>query len=57
MGGYEVKLVMLLAINEEDKSLLFMFLEWLASTISDELTFSELLEVKDYEEFLERIMG
>ncbi|KLE16214.1 transcription antiterminator BglG [Clostridium sp. C8] len=56
-GVYEVKLVMLLAINEEDKSLLFMFLEWLASTISDELTFSELLEVKDYEEFLERIMG
>lgn len=56
-GVYEVKLVMLLAINEEDKSVLFMFLEWLASTISDELTISELLEVKDYEEFLERIMG
>ena len=56
-GEYEVKLVMLLAINEEDKSVLFMFLEWLASTITDEIAFSELLEANDYEEFLERIMG
>lgn len=56
-GEYEVKLVMLLAINEEDKSMLFMFLEWLTNAISDELTFAELLEAKDYEEFLERIMG
>lgn len=56
-GVYEVKLVILLAINEEDKSILFMFLEWLASAISDVASFSTLLEAKDYEEFLEKIMG
>lgn len=56
-GLYEVKLVILLAINEEDKSILFMFLEWLASVIGDISSFSKLLEAKDYEEFLERIMG
>lgn len=56
-GEYQVRLVILLAINEEDKSILFMFLEWLASTVSDKFTFLELLEAKNYEEFLERIMG
>ncbi|MEG1313903.1 MAG: PTS sugar transporter subunit IIA, partial [Bacilli bacterium] len=56
-GLYDVKLVILLAINEEDKSILFMFLEWLASAISDAVSFSTLLEAKNYEEFLERIMG
>lgn len=54
-GDYEVKLVILLALNEEQKDMLAVFFTWLSSMISDANHFASLLETKDYEDFMSKI--
>lgn len=54
-GPYKVKLVILLAINEEDHSTLKMFFDWLSQAIGEAGHFSNLLESKSYDEFISKI--
>jgi len=55
-GDYQVKLVMLLAIKEEDIDFLRMFFDWLTNAINDVNQMTLLLLSKDYNEFMERIL-
>ena len=55
-GAFDVKLVILLAINEEDRSIMKMFFDWLSNAISDANRFATLLESKDYHDFVTRII-
>lgn len=54
-GPYKVKLVILLAINEEDHGTLKMFFDWLSQAIGEAGHFSSLLESKNYDEFISKI--
>lgn len=54
-GCFKVKLVILLAINEEDHDTSKMFFDWLSQTISDAGHFSSLLESKNYDDFIKKI--
>lgn len=56
-GGFEVKLVVLLAIRDTDNQLLKLFFEWLSSIVTDSNKFSQLLEVKSYEEFMNLVLN
>ncbi|WP_305152124.1 BglG family transcription antiterminator [uncultured Dubosiella sp.] len=55
-GEFEVKMVMLLAIDEEQQDILRMFFTWLSNMINDANHFASLLETKTYEEFVARII-
>ena len=55
-GPFEVKLVILLAINEEDRYMLKLFFDWLSNAVSDANRFATLLESKDYNDFIARIV-
>lgn len=55
-GAFDVKLVILLAINEEDRHVLKMFFDWLSNAVSDANRFATLLESKDYSDFINRII-
>lgn len=55
-GAFDVKLVILLAINEEDRHMLKMFFDWLSNAVSDANRFATLLESKDYHDFVTRII-
>ena len=54
-GPFKVKLVILLAINEEDHDILKMFFDWLSQAIGEAGHFSDLLESKNYHEFIQKI--
>ena len=53
---FEVKMVMLLATNEEQSNILKMFFSWLSNMINDANHFAALLETKSYEEFIAKII-
>ncbi|HEY4537767.1 MAG TPA: PTS sugar transporter subunit IIA, partial [Erysipelothrix sp.] len=55
-GNYDVSLVMLLAINEQDRHILWSFFEWLSEYSSDKESILLLTETQDYESFLELIL-
>lgn len=55
-GEFEVKMVMLLAINEVYKDTLVMFFDWLSSMINNANHFVALLESQSYEEFISKII-
>ncbi len=55
-GSYDVKLVILLAIHEEDNTLMKLFFDWLSNAVSDSRKFASLLDVKTHEEFIEQMM-
>ncbi|MDO4467796.1 MAG: PTS sugar transporter subunit IIA [Bacillota bacterium] len=55
-NDYSVRLVLLLAINDTDLDLLRIFFDWLSSIVSDSQKLRDLLSVKSYAEFMERIM-
>ena len=55
-GEFEVKMVILLAIDEEHQDVLRMFFTWLSNMINDANHFALLLETKDYEDFLTKIV-
>ncbi len=51
-GEFDVKLVMLLALKEEDREIFELFFNWLAKIIMSADNFSRLLESKDFMEFI-----
>lgn len=52
-GDYEVKLVILLAINEKDRKILKIFFDWLTKSATNVEKFAKLIEAKNYEDFIE----
>ena len=55
-GQYEVRLVLLLAITEENRNLLKIFFDWLNGVITDPEKFAKLLEVQDYKGFVSTLL-
>lgn len=55
-GPFEVKLVILLAINDADRYMLKLFFDWLSNAVSDANRFATLLESHDYNDFIARIV-
>ena len=55
-GDFDVRLVVLLAIREEDNNVLKVFLDWLFHVVSDRVKFAELIGAQSFEEFLEHVI-
>lgn len=55
-GEFEIQLVILLAIKNEDRRLLRVFFDWLSSVVSNSSKFASLLETKNHEEFIYQIL-
>lgn len=55
-GNFDVKLVILLAINEEERMKLKLFFDWLSNAVSDANRFAVLLGTKDYQDFIDKIL-
>ena len=55
-GQYDVRLVLLLAITEENRNLLKIFFDWLNGVVSDSEKFTKLLEVQDYKDFVSTLL-
>ncbi|QIK86309.1 BglG family transcription antiterminator [Erysipelothrix sp. HDW6B] len=56
-GSYDVKLVMLLAITEEDSAKMWLFFDWLSETITNTEKMSKLLQSKNRNEFVHWMMN
>lgn len=54
-GSFNVKLIILLAINEGDHGTVKMFFDWISNAMNDTNYFSMLLTPCEYEEFIEII--
>lgn len=54
-GAFDVKLVILLAINEADRPMMKMFFDWLSNAVSDVNKFAVLLRSTDYDDFITKI--
>lgn len=55
-GSYEVRFVLLLAITEENRNFLKIFFDWLDDIISNPEKFARLLEVQDYQSFVNTLL-
>ena len=55
-GQYEVRLIILLATNEESRRLLGVFFDWLSNITNDSSKLSRLLETKNRNEFINYIL-
>jgi lichenan operon transcriptional antiterminator len=55
-GDYDVRLVILFAINKDDYKVLKIFFDWLSNVISNSEQFSRLLEVDSYKEFIDEVL-
>lgn len=55
-GEYQVKLVLLLAIHEDEQKVLCTFFDWLSNMLNDSKMMSSLMKVKSYEEFIKHII-
>lgn len=55
-GGYEVRFVLLLAITEENRNFLKIFFDWLDDIVSNPEKFARLLEVQDYQSFVNTLL-
>lgn len=55
-GDFDVQLVILLAIKNEDRKLLRVFFDWLSSVVSNSSKFASLLETKNHKEFIYQIL-
>lgn len=56
-GSYNVKLVMMLAITEEDSATMWLFFDWLSETITNASKMSKLLQSKNRNEFVHWMMN
>lgn len=54
-GSYQTKLVMLLAIQEKDNEIMWLFFDWLAEIISDSDRLNQLFASKNRKEFVQRM--
>ena len=55
-GGFDVRLVMLFAINESDRRMIKIFFDWVSNLIGSPRQLERLVEDCSYEEFVERVM-
>lgn len=55
-GSYEVRFVLLLAITEENRNFLKIFFDWLEDIVSNPEKFARLLEVQDYQSFVNTLL-
>ena len=55
-GSYEVRFVLLLAITEENRNFLKIFFDWLGDIVSNPEKFARLLEVQDYQSFVNTLL-
>lgn len=55
-GTFDVRLVMLFAINEGDQRMIKIFFDWVSSIIGSPRQLERLMEECSYEEFVERIV-
>lgn len=55
-GEYDVKLVILIGIKEDDKNLMRIFFDWLDHVVSDSNKFTALLKSKTYQEFIHQVL-
>lgn len=55
-GEFQVKLVLLLAIQEEKQKTLRTFFDWLSDIISDPKKLSSLMGIKSYDEFVNQMV-
>lgn len=55
-GSYEVRFVLLLAITEENRNFLKIFFDWLDDIVSNPEKFARLLEVQDYQNFVNTLL-
>jgi lichenan operon transcriptional antiterminator len=55
-GDFNVRLVILFAINKGDYKLLRIFFDWLSNVISNSNQFAKLLEVNNYKEFIDQVL-
>lgn len=53
---FDVRLVILLSIGEENRKVLRYFFDWISTIISNSSKYSRILEVKNYEEFIGNIL-
>lgn len=56
-GGYDVKLVMLFAINENDQRMIKIFFDWVSNMVNNPEELEKLCTSCEYETFIDRIMG
>lgn len=56
-GEFDVKLVVLLAIREEENQVLKVFLDWLFHIVTNHARFQELIGSADFEEFMQHIIS
>lgn len=56
-GAFEVRLVMLFAINEGDARMIKMFFDWVSNIVNSPNELAKLCCPCSYEEFIDRIMG
>jgi lichenan operon transcriptional antiterminator len=55
-GQYDVRLIILFAINKYDYKVLKIFFDWLSSVVSNSDQFSRLLEANSYKEFIDEVL-
>ncbi len=55
-GGFEVRLVMLFAVNGSDRRMIKIFFDWVSNLIGSPRQLERLTEECSYEEFVERVM-
>lgn len=55
-GSYKVRFVLLLAITEENRNFLKIFFDWLDDIVSNPEKFARLLEVQDYQSFVNTLL-
>ncbi|MEG0695119.1 MAG: PTS sugar transporter subunit IIA [Erysipelotrichaceae bacterium] len=55
-GDFKVKLVIMLAINEDDTKIMRMFFDWLSSMVEDSEQLTKLLTAKNCDEFIHLIL-
>lgn len=55
-GEHEISLVILLAIEDENRKLLRVFFDWLSSVVSNSSKFASLLETTNHKEFITQIL-
>ncbi|MCD7908860.1 MAG: PTS sugar transporter subunit IIA, partial [Clostridium sp.] len=56
-GGFEVRLVMLFAINEGDRRMIKIFFDWVSNVVNQPQELAKICASCTYEEFIDRITG
>ena len=56
-GGFEVRLVMLFAINEGDRRMIKIFFDWVSNVVNQPQELAKICSSCSYEEFIDRITG